>query len=139
LPRDAGTYVLVARVCRRLGRLDEAQAACDRVLALEPDDGTARGIAAALALDRDELERARDLIQKALAAAPGDAYLLVVRAEIALAAGSLDEARAQVAAALSAVRNNPLVFLQTDASQIERKLAERDESPSILSAADPVV
>src|SRR5262249_10366477 len=84
LPRDAGAHARVARVRRRLGQLDEAQAACDKVQALEPEDGTGIGIAAALALDRGDLPRAQESIARALIASPGETYLLVIHAEIAL-------------------------------------------------------
>jgi hypothetical protein len=139
LPRDAGTHVLEARVRRRLGQLGTAQAACDRLLALEPEQGIGYGISAAIALDRGNLTRAQELIALALAASPGEAYLLVIHAEIALQAEPLEAARAAVEHAFSVVRTNPLVFLQTDLSRLEQKLWEREGTAPIFQAADPDV
>jgi len=119
--------------------LDEAQAACESVLALEPEDGTGQAIAAGIALDRGESARAQELIAQALDRSPGDVYLLVIGAEIALQTQPLEVARSVVAAAVSAVRTNPLVFLETDVSQIEHKLAEREGSTPVFQSAEPVV
>jgi hypothetical protein len=76
------------------------------------------------------------LIAEALERSPGDAHLLVLNAEIALHTQSLEEARDAVAAAIAAVRSNPLVFLQTDVSKIEQRLAEREGSSPIFQTAD---
>jgi Flp pilus assembly protein TadD len=140
LPRDAGTHALAARVRRRLRQLDEAQSACDRVLALEPEDGPGYGIAAGLALDRGEPTRAQELITRALDYSPGDTHLLIIRAEVAIQTKPLDEARALVAEAIAAVRSNPMVLLKTDVTGLEQKLAAREmreaSSQPVLAASD---
>lgn len=138
LPRDAGTHALEARIRRRLRQLDEAQAACDRVLALEPEEGTGLGIAAAIALDRGDHIRARELIDQALAASPGESHLLLIHAEIILETEPFEAARPGVEEALATVRKNPLVFLRSDISRLEQKLAEREGCLPILQSADPV-
>jgi len=138
LPRDAGTHALEARVRRRLGQLDEAQAACDRVLALEPEKGSGPGIAAAIALDRGDHIRARELIAQALAASPGDAHLLLIHAEIILETEPFETSRPEVEEAIATVRANPLVFLRSDISRLEQTLAEREGCLPIFQSADPV-
>src|SRR5207245_3881427 len=75
LPHDPAVPLLEARAQRRLGRFDEAQAACDRAQAIDPDSGSVHAVAAALALDRGDAGQAQTLIKKALELAPGDAYL----------------------------------------------------------------
>jgi tetratricopeptide (TPR) repeat protein len=125
LRRDPAPPLLEARGMRRLGRIDEAQAACDRALAIDPDNGSVNAVAAALALDRGETERAQALMERALELAPGDAYLLVVRAEIALQGDADEQARLAVSLAVEAIRANPLVFLQVETKRLESALAER--------------
>jgi Zn-dependent protease with chaperone function/Flp pilus assembly protein TadD len=126
LPHDAGTHVLEARIRRRLRQLDEAQAACNLVLELEPEDGAGYGIAASLALDSGNLTGAQELITQALGYSPGDSHLLLIQAEIAIQTAVLDEARSLVAEVVTAVRTNPLVFLDTDIKDLEQKLAEHE-------------
>jgi tetratricopeptide (TPR) repeat protein len=139
LPRDAGAHALEARIRRRLGQLDGAQAACDRVLALEPEEGTGLGIAAAIAFDRGDHIRARESIGQALAASPGEAHLLLIHAEIILETEPFEVARPAVEVALATVRTNPLVFLRSDISRLEQKLAEREGCLPIFQFANPVV
>ena len=57
LPQDASIPFLESRALRRLGKIEEAQAACDRALALAPDDGRNLAHAAALELDRGHVEQ----------------------------------------------------------------------------------
>jgi Zn-dependent protease with chaperone function/Flp pilus assembly protein TadD len=125
LPHDPAVPVLEARALRRLGQVDEAQAACDRALAIDPDDGCVNALAAAIALDRGENQRAQALIARALELAPGEVYLLVVRAEIALQNEPVEQARIAVERAVGAVRANPLVFLQAEISRLETALLDR--------------
>src|SRR5262249_30663211 len=84
LPRDPSPPFLEAAALRRLGRRDEAQAACDRALEIEPEDGTVLALHAALAFDAGDMNRAADSIAKAIAFAPGAGNVLVVKAELAL-------------------------------------------------------
>jgi predicted Zn-dependent protease len=125
LPGDPGVPLLEARVLRRLGRLDEARAACDRALALDPEIGSIQAVAAVLAADRREFEQAEALLEKAFAMAPGDAYVLVVAAEIALQRDELEEAAAAIERAREAVRTNPLVFLEAELARLDEALADR--------------
>jgi predicted Zn-dependent protease len=125
LPHDPAVALLEARSLRRLGRFDEAQAACDGALTVDPENGSIHAVAAALALDRGDTSQAQSLIKMALDLAPGDAYLLVVRAEIALQSEVADNARLAVAQAVQAVRSNPLVFLTTEVARLQQELTSR--------------
>jgi hypothetical protein len=125
LPGDPGLPLFEARVLRRLRRLDEAQAACDRALVLDPESGSIQAAAAVLAADRGEFDKAQSLLEKAFAMAPGDAYLLVVAADIALQRDQLEEAAAALERAREAVRTNPLVFLEAELARLDGALADR--------------
>ena len=116
LPRDATTQVLIARSLRRLGRLDEAQAASDRALALDPGSGVAHAVAAAIALDGGDFSRAQQLIDTALEVAPGEIYVLLIKAEMALKTQA-DGARAVLEEAIAAVRANPLAFYEVEVTR----------------------
>jgi tetratricopeptide (TPR) repeat protein len=120
LPRDAGAHLLEARALRRLERLEEAQEACERALALEPGDGMSHAVAAAVALECGEFSRAQELIDTALELSPGEAYALLVRAEIVLQTQPFEDPRPAIDEALAAIRGNPLVFLTADAARLER-------------------
>jgi Zn-dependent protease with chaperone function/Tfp pilus assembly protein PilF len=139
LPRDPTPPFLEAAALRRLGRLDEAEAACDRALAIEPRDGTVVALQAALACDRGDTERAALSIAIALGYAPGAAYVLVVQAEHALKTQPLEAARRAVKEAVEAVRTNPFAFLAPDVERLELKLAELEGATPIFSTARPTV
>jgi tetratricopeptide (TPR) repeat protein len=139
LPRDPTPPFLEAAAQRRLGRLDEAQAACDRALAIEPRDGTIVALQAALALDSGNDERAGLLITIALGYAPGAAYVLIIQAEIALQTQQLEAARLAVHEAVEAVRTNPFAFLASDIARLELKLAELEGATPIFSTSRPTV
>lgn len=125
LPDDPAVPIIEVRALRRLARLDEAQSACDRALALVPENGSVHAAAAALALDRGETERAGELLKRAFELAPGDSYALVVAAELALHGEQIEEARSAIARAKDAVRTNPLVFLTAEIARLDEKFAER--------------
>ena len=119
LPNDAAVPLLESRLLRRLGRIDEAQAACERGLKFEPHNGCLCAVSAAIELDRGHLESAEKQIQQALELAPGEPYALVVRAEITARAESPEQARLAVTRAVQAIQANPLVFLQTEIKRLE--------------------
>jgi Zn-dependent protease with chaperone function/Flp pilus assembly protein TadD len=125
LKHNSDPHVLAARALRRLGRPDEAAAAVDRALAVEPDSGEACALAAALALDRGETAEADRRIARADELAPGDAMVKIVQAEIALKSSDLEAARQAVAAATASVRNNPYLFLATEIRGLSEQLARR--------------
>jgi tetratricopeptide (TPR) repeat protein len=129
LPRDAAAQVLIACSLRRLGRLDEAQAASDRALALDPRSGVAHAVAAAIKLDGGIFSRAQQLIDTAIEVAPGEIYVLLIKAEMALKTQA-DGARAAVEEAIAAVRANPLAFYEVEVMRLSRLLAESDSATS---------
>jgi Zn-dependent protease with chaperone function/Tfp pilus assembly protein PilF len=128
LPRDAATHLLVARSLRRLGRLDEAQRACERALGLEPAGGIAQSVAAAIALDRGDFVRAQQLIDTACEFAPGEAYVLLVKAELALKTQSYGNPSAVADAAFAAVRANPFALYQADVTRLTRSMVGFESS-----------
>jgi tetratricopeptide (TPR) repeat protein len=126
LKHDPAPHALAAKVLRRLGRAEEAQAAIDRALEIDPDAGDAHALAAALALDRGDVPQARESIEKAHELAPGDAFVLVTEAEVALAAEPLETARAAVEKALAAAEANPFALLDFQTSALRDRLAQRE-------------
>ena len=135
LPHDAATHLLVARSLRRLGRLEEAQVACERALALEPENGTAHAVAAALALDDGEYFQAQQSIATALELSPGEPYSLLVRAEIAIKTQPFENPQSAVDEALAVIRSNPFAFYRADVTRLEAALAECSEGSSLLETA----
>lgn len=135
LPDDAATHLLVAKALRRLGRLDEAQAAADRALALEPEGGLPHAIAAAIALDSGDLPRAQALADKALDLGPGEVYSLLVNAEVALQAKPDENPRAAVEQALAAVRANPFAFYRPEVEQLSEWLRHEVSGSAVMQSA----
>lgn len=119
LPQDAIVPQIEARAFRRLKRLDEAQQACDRAMLFDPNNGCAYALAAAIKLDRNEIDRANELIAQATELAPGDPYVLVVRAEIDLRANPDGKAHSSAMQAIEVVRSNPLTFLDQEIAQLK--------------------
>jgi Zn-dependent protease with chaperone function/tetratricopeptide (TPR) repeat protein len=117
-PKDPAPPLLRGRALRRAGRLDEA----DEALGAIPPEGDARGSALALragvALDRGDLDAARNLIAEALQVAPGAAYGLIVAAEIAQRDDS-GEAGAAVEKALRALEMTPIHFLHFEIARLQ--------------------
>jgi Zn-dependent protease with chaperone function/Flp pilus assembly protein TadD len=121
LPNDPAPLVLVARALRRLGRLIEAEAAVHGAMAIAPADGSVLAAAAGIALDRNEVERARLFLEQASVQAPGDAFVLLTAAELALGIGTPDQAQAAIDAARAAVQAAPLAFLEADLQRLEQR------------------
>lgn len=92
-PGDRGSRLALAESLRRLGRLDDADAA----LAGLPDEAT-RAIRARIALDRGDLEAARPL----LLGGPADASSLALLGRIDLARGDIEAATTRYRAAVAA-------------------------------------
>ena len=84
------------RVLRQMGQLDEAQAAVDQALRIDPDAGVAYALAAGISLDRGDRMAAEQLAECAGELEPGGLLVLVAKAEVALAAGDRELARAAV-------------------------------------------
>lgn len=141
LPNDPTVPLMEGRILRRWGKLDEAQAACDRTLVLAPDNGIAIALAAALELDRGHFDAARTLIQKALEFAPGEPYLLVVKAEIDLATESVAQGQLSVNRATELIQSNPFAFLQAEVARLNEILAAKrpdvtDDQPIEIASVD---
>jgi Zn-dependent protease with chaperone function/Flp pilus assembly protein TadD len=126
-PKDPLPLDLEARALRRLGRLDEAQAAVEHSLRLDHDRGTAHALAAGLALDRADDPSARLLIQRAVEFDPGGLLVLIVRAEIELATGTRDNAQQAVQEAAAAIRANPFALCDSDLVKLEQQMARVNE------------
>ncbi len=136
-PSDPVFQVQLARALRCQGRLDDAQAAIDRAIALEPDEAGAFAAAAAIALDRGEPELAREHIQRALALSPGDPYVLIRQADLVLLTGDDAAAYAAVHEAVAAIRANPFFVMASEATRLEAalagKLRETVAEPEIIA------
>jgi tetratricopeptide (TPR) repeat protein len=128
LPNDAATHLLVAKSLRRLGRLEEARAASERSLTLEPEGGLPHAIAAAIALDNGDFHRAQELVDAALEFGPGEVYSLLVNAEVVAKARPFEDPRAAVEQAIAAVHANPFAFYRPEVTQLSQWLAELESS-----------
>ena len=121
LPLDPGAQYLLARAARRSVELQQAQEAIDRSLALEAG-GEATALAAGIAADTGDFDRARELIQSAHARAPGGAQVLVEEAHLLLRTESADVAYAAVQKAIEKARANPFTLLDYEIKQLENAL-----------------
>lgn len=135
LDDDALPPYLEAAALRRLGRLEEARAACQRAIALAPEDGTILALQAAIVADGGVLPSARQMIEMAQRLSPGAGQVMLIRAGILLEMEPPEEARVVVEEAIAAVRSNPLLFLQGEIRRLEQKLAERDSSLAVAESA----
>jgi aspartate beta-hydroxylase len=86
----------------RAGRIAEAEAAYEAVLAQFPDDAEALNVVALAAIRRRDLARARALLEHAVAAHPTDAQSRYHLGRALDESGELDAAKAAYAAALQA-------------------------------------
>lgn len=123
LPQDPGAHCLLARATRRLGDLKQANVAIDRALALLPDSGDFTAIAAGVACDEGDYERARLLIRAAFDKAPGSAYVLVEAAKISVRTESAERGHEAIQQAIDAVRANRFAYLQYEIQQLKNSLA----------------
>jgi Zn-dependent protease with chaperone function/Flp pilus assembly protein TadD len=114
LPNDPSPHFNIARALRRLGRLLEAEAAAYRAITLAPHEGTVYAVAACIALERNDVDRAQLLAEQAIARAPGDAFVLLSLAELAVRTGTSEHAQAAIAAARAAIQTNPFAFLDSE-------------------------
>lgn len=128
LPGDPQPAFFEALALRRLNRAEEAEAACLRALKLDAESGPICALAASLALDQGNLERANELCSSARERSPGDLHLRIAEAEIALHGDSLEAARSIVDRAIDAIRANPMSPLDFEARRLEALLKDR-ESP----------
>jgi Zn-dependent protease with chaperone function/Flp pilus assembly protein TadD len=118
LPRDPGAHYLLARAARRVGDLKQAEEAIDRARALEPG-GELTALAAGIAADAGDFDRARDLIRSAHTQAPGSAHVLVEEASLLLRTEPAEVALEAVQKAIEMARANPIAFLDYEIKQLE--------------------
>jgi len=124
LPDDPAPPFHEARALRQLRRIEEAQAACNRALAIDPEAAVI-ALQVGILLDRGETEQAKTLIDAALEKGPGEPYVLIVRAEVAIESEPLEAARSAVAAAARSVAASPLSFMTTQIRRLESRLDKR--------------
>ncbi len=91
-PNDVRALRALASSLRRLGRIEEAQAALRRLLALRADDVDARAELWGLCLDRGDFAGALALLSQAIALEPGLVSLRVRLAELLSQNGRTDDA-----------------------------------------------
>jgi Zn-dependent protease with chaperone function len=124
-PNDPAPHGLAAWALRRLGRVDEALAACEQARSYSPEDGALIALSAELALDRGDIQEVDRLLALADAKAPGHLTIRMAKVERALAAGSEAEIAETLAHARKMVRQHPLVFLDRELARFEARAAER--------------
>jgi Zn-dependent protease with chaperone function/Flp pilus assembly protein TadD len=118
LPLDPGAHYLLARAARRVGDLKQAQEAIDRTRALEAG-GEATALAAGVAADAGDFDRARELIQSAHTHAPGGAHVLIEEANLLIRTKSADVVHEAVRKAIEVARANPFALLDYEIKQLE--------------------
>ncbi len=74
-PADGMGWKILGTACHQLGRLDQAQAALERSVALLPDDFEAHNNLAAVLRDRGAFDAAELSARRALALAPGASFV----------------------------------------------------------------
>jgi Zn-dependent protease with chaperone function len=133
LRNDPAGPILTARALRKLGRLDEAEAAARKVLEKEPELGDAQAVLAGVLLDRGDLAGAREHLAQAERFTPGTTGVSVLAAEIALAAGD-PRAAALVGEAEVSARRNRFAFMDRQAAALAARVKPPD--PPVLEPAD---
>jgi Zn-dependent protease with chaperone function/tetratricopeptide (TPR) repeat protein len=133
LPDNPSVPMMQARAYRRLGHMDEVQAACDRLRKIDSDNAYIYAIEAAIALHHNEIEVARDRIKQALDRLPGDPSLLIIDAEIELQSATSERWNVAVERAIQSVRTNPLAFRDVDIDHLQALAAKRSESVNAAS------
>ncbi len=127
LPRDPAPVRQQAWCLRLVGRLDEAEEAVQRSLALEADSGRAEAIAAAIAIDRGDLARAGELLDVAERHDPGTSFVETIKAELALARGDETAARTQLERAADVCRANPFAMLDQYLAGLRARAPQQQE------------
>ncbi|HKD35832.1 MAG TPA: tetratricopeptide repeat protein, partial [Pirellulales bacterium] len=125
-PKDPEFRLCEAKALRRLGRLDEAQAAIDAAHAIDLNLGSSHAVAAAIALDRGDLSAAKQLIERSIELEPGGLLALIVSAEIALAGGDRQQTQAAIDRAAKTIKANPFALCNADIDRLEGRFAELD-------------
>ncbi|HVW00049.1 MAG TPA: M48 family metalloprotease, partial [Planctomycetaceae bacterium] len=133
---DPAPPYLRGRALRRLGRLDEAEAAVRAMQRFEHPRGESLSLQAGIALDRGDLDSARELIRQAEAAAPGDVNVVAIAAEIAQQGGD-PEAAAAITKAIQALERIPLPLLEYELAQL-RSAHARLHPPADQDAATEI-
>jgi tetratricopeptide (TPR) repeat protein len=100
-PREKIVYKMLGNTLRGLGRTDEAIAAYNRVLELDPNDGQTLNDLAYVYADLGDLDRALEYVERYASVLPGDANPLDTTAEMYFRMGRLDDAVAKYEQALA--------------------------------------
>lgn len=106
-PRTGESHNVLGVVLRRMGRLEEAQAAYAEALAADPDNARARNNLGDVLKAQGRHEEALVQIQAAVKIAPGLAEAWRNLAQCASALGRIDLARSAIASALAAAPGDP--------------------------------
>jgi tetratricopeptide (TPR) repeat protein len=108
--RDARYHTYRAGVLLHVGRVDEAAAAIERALALDPDAAEALAQRAIIAVVQNRREEALADARRAVELAPDSAPARIALSYALQAAFQLDEARAVLREAAERIPDDPLVF-----------------------------
>lgn len=119
-PNEVEAWVTRARVRRAMANVDAARGDVEKALAIAPDHAGALGLAALLALDAGESERARPLLERAIRADPFAIDCRFGLAKLLLASGDREGARAELYTVLVLDRQ-----AYPEAYELWRSLAEK--------------
>lgn len=114
--------LVAARALRELGRIEEAQAECDRAAKLAPDDVSVMGFSASLALqrgDRDEADRILDLADSLL---PAEPFVIVARSERAILDEDVESLRKEHDALAASLEDDRLLSLHSILAKLKAAL-----------------
>lgn len=122
--------LLAARALRGLGRGEEARAECDRAAKLAPDDVSVMAVAASLALDFRNREKANQIIDLADSLLPAEPLLIVARGERAILDGDLDALQKEHDALAASLDDDRLLNLRSDLAKLAAALPTEQENAS---------
>ncbi|WP_394752026.1 tetratricopeptide repeat protein [Crenothrix sp.] len=122
--RDANTSTFTASLLLTVGRLDEAQPHINQALKLEPNNSTAMGLQAIIAVAQNQHELALQQAQKAVAINPKSEVAQIALSYAYQSQFKVEEAlkSAQIAAALAP--NNALAWARL--SELQLSVCDRD-------------
>lgn len=132
-PQSAQPLLWLAMALTASGRREDALAAIDKGIVLDPEDAGLHVHRAGLLLDAREIVAAKDALQKTVALDPNqlDAYLM--QAQIALASGDVDEAERQARLAARVAPDHPWTLALFSLVALRRD--EPDRALSLASDA----
>ena len=119
---DSLPSLIASRCFLAMGQLNEAQAECDRAVAVSPDDVAVTAIAASIALATGDLDSANQLIDQGDARLPAEPLLIVARAERAILSNDLTSLQTERDALVVALNGDKLLSLYSNLAKYDKLL-----------------